>query len=102
MQTSANLSFLSIIAKMAGHLKTITIVVYLKEDSTQPLQTSWKIVEYDPENPRTDNFDCFLSLSCLESCFLATLREILLPSSGKVCKQSKLKFSPEGGGFAED
>ena len=48
VQISANLSFLSIIAKMAGHLKTITIGVYycknndknLKEDSTQPLQTS--------------------------------------------------------------
>ena len=30
---------------------------------------------------------CFLSLSCLESqCFSATFREILLPSSGKVCE----------------
>ena len=29
----------------------------------------------------------FLSLSCLESyCFSATFREILLPSSGKVCE----------------
>ena len=28
----------------------------------------------------------FFSLSCLESCFTATFREILLPSSGKVCE----------------
>ena len=29
----------------------------------------------------------FLSFSCLESkCFSATFREILLPSSGKVCE----------------
>ena len=32
-------------------------------------------------------FILFLSLSCLESlCFSATFREILLPSSGKVCE----------------
>ena len=29
-------------------------------------------------------FILFLSLLCLESCFSATFREILLPSSGKV------------------
>ena len=31
-------------------------VSYLKKYRTQPLQTTWEIVEYDAENPETDNF----------------------------------------------
>ena len=37
--------------------KTCTVgVSYLKKYKTQQLQTMWEIVEYDAENPETDNF----------------------------------------------